>query len=366
MGCVAKPRIYFKLGFLKSAGICLKMNRKRLEAYRRLESEAGNTPLYEITHVRIPNGNRILAKEEYKNPTGSSFDRLYPFLFRVAEESGIIRPSITPVIEQSGGNAGASFAWCASRLGYQDCAVIVLPNTPKSRIQHIESFGARVVISKEGGHVKGNIQLLERMLHDDRARKGGRISRNPQRLYCITKTHPLAHLSPGYERLVDEVRMDSEKLGVGGIDYFICGIGSGTTLKGIGTRLVEHCPEVRLVGVEPQNMPTVKMALEHRQPETTANMDTNYQLFGLGTGLPPEKLNIPYGLIDDISLVPDEGWRAAYKMLSEKEGKGGVGRVSAAVFSAALQIAEAVSNKTILVLFSDPIWKFSENYQGFK
>ena len=53
---------------------------QRLKLYEEIESQIGTTPLHRISRIEIPNGNRIYGKEEYRNPTESVFDRLYPFL----------------------------------------------------------------------------------------------------------------------------------------------------------------------------------------------------------------------------------------------------------------------------------------------
>ncbi|MDP2159235.1 MAG: hypothetical protein Q8K02_02035, partial [Flavobacterium sp.] len=73
------------------------MDNVRLQEYAELQEKVGRTPLYEIQNIEIPNGNRVFAKEEWVNPTGSIFDRVYPHLFQIAEDEGKIIPGVTPV-----------------------------------------------------------------------------------------------------------------------------------------------------------------------------------------------------------------------------------------------------------------------------
>src|SRR5688572_25094453 len=96
-----------------TAGVARKvtMNEHRHELYAELFSKVGNTNLYKIRHIEVPNGNKIFAKEEYQNPTGSHYDRVYPYLLYEAEKRGVISPSTTTIVENSSGNAGASAAW---------------------------------------------------------------------------------------------------------------------------------------------------------------------------------------------------------------------------------------------------------------
>ena len=95
----------------------------------------GNTPLVWAEAF----GRQVAFKCEYQNPTGSFKDRgsstLTSFLF----SRGVIQ-----AIEDSSGNAGASFAAYASRAGIK--ARVFVPETasgPKRR--QIEAYGAEVV-----------------------------------------------------------------------------------------------------------------------------------------------------------------------------------------------------------------------------
>src|SRR5215212_2380943 len=112
------------------------LSSSRREVYAQLHAQITPTPLYRISRIAVPHGNRIWAKEEFHNPTESAFDRVYPGLFQLLEERGSIVPFVTPVIECSLGNAGASFAWTAKQLGYK-ATVITNADTPPARIQQI-------------------------------------------------------------------------------------------------------------------------------------------------------------------------------------------------------------------------------------
>ena len=150
----------------------------------------------------------------------------------MAEEGGFIEPSVTPVIEASTGNAGASFAWCARELGFPDVSVITHEDTPRARVQQIQSYGAKVIFSPAGQYAAGYVRKLEEVLGEDKKGKG-KLGQDPTRMFCVTKIKR-GRQSPGYKRLVDEVYDE-----IGNVDFFICGVGSGTTISGIGRRLKE-------------------------------------------------------------------------------------------------------------------------------
>jgi O-acetylserine dependent cystathionine beta-synthase len=50
--------------------------------YSRLIASTGSTMMLELKNIGTPNGNRIFAKLEYRNPGGSHYDRVYLTLFR--------------------------------------------------------------------------------------------------------------------------------------------------------------------------------------------------------------------------------------------------------------------------------------------
>ena len=64
------------------------MRPERQELYNRLASTIGKTPLTELHSIEIPNNNKILAKEEYRNPTGSHYDRIILALLQGLERQG--------------------------------------------------------------------------------------------------------------------------------------------------------------------------------------------------------------------------------------------------------------------------------------
>ena len=227
------------------------LTEKRKIIYEDLISKSKDTPLYKIIFIPVPNRNKIFAKEEYLNQTGSNFDRIYPYLFMLAEEKGYIVPEITPVIEVTTGNAGAAFAWCAQKLRYKDCTVIIHEDAPKSRIKQIKSLGAKVVFSPAKQYTQGYIPLLEKILRKDKEAKGGKIGKNPKRIYCITKIIPEARLP--YYKLAEEAteQLNSTEGENSEFNFFLSIVGSGDFISGVGERLKKINPKIKIVAIEP-------------------------------------------------------------------------------------------------------------------
>ena len=98
----------------------------------------GNTPSVNLDSVGKRLGlDRLYAKLEMMNPTGSFKDRGTAVMMSVAKELGI-----SEVVEDSSGNAGASVAAYAARAGIQ--AHIFAPSSaPSAKVSQIEVYGAR-------------------------------------------------------------------------------------------------------------------------------------------------------------------------------------------------------------------------------
>ena len=98
----------------------------------------GNTPSVNLDTIGKRLGvDRLYAKLEMMNPTGSFKDRGTAVMMSVAKELGI-----SEVVEDSSGNAGASVAAYAARAGIQ--AHIFAPSSaPAAKVSQIEVYGAR-------------------------------------------------------------------------------------------------------------------------------------------------------------------------------------------------------------------------------
>ena len=96
----------------------------------------GNTPLLKIS-------DKIYAKLETYNPSGSIKDRMASYILQKAEESGDLRKGYT-IVEASSGNTGIAFSMLAANKGY-GCIIIMPRNMSEERKQMMKSFGARII-----------------------------------------------------------------------------------------------------------------------------------------------------------------------------------------------------------------------------
>lgn len=95
----------------------------------------GNTPLIWVNIFE----NQVALKAEYLNPSGSFKDRGSAVLVSFLKARGI-----DSAVEDSSGNAGASFAAYAARSGIES-RIYVPESTSGPKINQIEAYGAKVV-----------------------------------------------------------------------------------------------------------------------------------------------------------------------------------------------------------------------------
>ena len=103
----------------------------------RLRLARGNTPSVNLDTIGKRLGvDRLYAKLEMMNPTGSFKDRGTAVMMSVAKEFGV-----SEVVEDSSGNAGASVAAYAARAGIQG-HIFAPSSAPAAKVSQIEVYGA--------------------------------------------------------------------------------------------------------------------------------------------------------------------------------------------------------------------------------
>ncbi len=276
----------------------------------------GNTPLVELRVSSTPDV-RILAKLEGSNPTGSVKDRVALALVEAAEASGALTPGGT-IVEASSGNTAIALSMVATRKGYR--AQVVLPKNVAPSIRDVlELYGVSTIFCDQCDDMKSAIDLANKL-----AQTRG--------------WHPLGQFDSPVNVDVHYRTTGAEILAQAGhVDVFVAGIGTGGTLMGVGRRLREANPDVRIVGVEP------KLG-EHLQG-----------LRDLDEGFRPPLLDLDQ--LDGRWLVDAATAIAAAQGLARDEGIC-AGISAGAGLHAAVKEAERLERGTIVVMFSDGGWKY--------
>lgn len=211
----------------------------------------GRTPLLPI-HLfeeEAP-AAEIFAKAEWINPGGSIKDRPVLRMLTEALRSGELRPGRT-ILDSSSGNAGIAYAMLGAALGYP-VELVVPGNASQERKQRILAHGAHLVFTDP---VEGYDAAL-REVHR-------RHREEPERyFFCDQYANPnnwRAH----YEGTAAEIL---EQTG-GRLTHFVCGVGTGGTLTGVGRRLKEHDRNIKIVCVQPDRFPSIEGLKPLGRPE---------------------------------------------------------------------------------------------------
>ena len=277
----------------------------------------GNTPLVELGRLSPKPGVRIYAKLEGNNPTGSLKDRIAKSMIEEGERSGALTPEKT-ILEPTSGNTGISLALIARRKGYR-ITVVVPENVTVERRQLLGLYGAEIANSDGARGTNGSIELAQKMARDPRYFMPYQYG-NP--------ANPRAH----YETTGGEIIRDLPE-----VDVFIAGLGTGGTLMGVGRRLKEHNPKVKIIAVEPHPGDLVQ------------------GLRSLDEGFIPPILDL--SLLDGKIIVDSRCAFAATKDLMRREGIF-AGPSGGAALHCALRVARRMGRGNIVVLLADGGWKY--------
>ena len=183
----------------------------------------GNTPLIRLKGVSEATGCEILGKAEFLNPGGSIKDRAALYIIRDAEERGTLKPGGV-IVEGTAGNTGIGLALIGNALGYR--TVIVIPETQsQEKKDMLRLCGADLrqvpaVPYKDPNNYVHFSGRLAKELND--SEENGAIWAN--------QFDNVANRDGHYRTTGPEIWRQTE----GRVDGFICAVGTGGTLAGVG------------------------------------------------------------------------------------------------------------------------------------
>ena len=196
-------------------------------------STIGNTPLIKLREASELTGCTVLGKAEFLNPGGSVKDRAAWAIIKDAEEKGLLRPG-SVVVEGTAGNTGIGLTLVGNARGYR--TVIVIPETQtQEKMDTLRQCGAEVrpvpavPYRDPNNYVKVSGRLAEEL---NKSEPNGAIWAN--------QFDNVANRTGHYETTGPEIWQQTE----GTVDAFICAVGTGGTLAGVGSFLKERKREV--------------------------------------------------------------------------------------------------------------------------
>ncbi|MGD9386846.1 MAG: cysteine synthase A [Gammaproteobacteria bacterium] len=186
----------------------------------------GDTPLIRLRGPSEDTGCEILGKAEFMNPGGSVKDRAALGIIRDAETRGQLRPGGV-IVEGTAGNTGIGLAMVGNTLGYR--TVIVMPETQsQEKIDTLRAYGAevRLVPAVPYKNPDNYVHVSQRLAGELAAAEpsgalwANQFDNTANYAFHLTTTGPEIWQQTG-----------------GRIDGFICAVGTGGTLAGVGRAL---------------------------------------------------------------------------------------------------------------------------------
>lgn len=293
--------------------------------YSSVEELIGRTPLVRLSKTEKKHNleAQIIAKLESFNPGGSAKDRVAKSMLDDAEAKGLLKKDGV-IIEPTSGNTGIGLAAVAAARGYN--VIIVMPDSMSPERQKLmKAYGAKLFLTPGAEGMKGAIKKAEEIRDEI-----------PGSFIPDQFANP-ANAAAHRETTGPEIWEDTD----GEVDIFVCGIGTGGTITGVGEYLKSKKADVQIIGVEPFSSPFL-----------TEGKSGPHGLQGIGAGFVPKVLNTD--IYDEIITVSDTDAYACGRTIGRTEGIL-VGISSGAALYAAVTVAKRPENKgkNIVVLLPD-------------
>ena len=202
----------------------------------------GQTPLVGVNLFgdELP-GIEVLAKMEHLNPGGSLKDRPVLRMLLGALADGRLQPGKV-ILDSSSGNAGIAYAMIGRVIGYP--VEIVMPdNATIERKKRLLAHGAQLILTDALKGYDEALHEVHRRYHAD-----------PERYFFCDQYSNDDNWRAHYETTAAEILEQTR----GELTHVIVGVGTGGTVTGLGRRLKEHDPRIRLVCVLPETFPGIE------------------------------------------------------------------------------------------------------------
>ena len=282
----------------------------------------GNTPMIKLNN--IGNSNIYVKLEKY-NPAGSIKDRAVYYMVENLEKNGILKKGDV-LVEATSGNTGIALSMIGSLKGYK--VIIVMPETMSvERRTLMKAYGAKLILTDGSLGMKGSIEKMNKLLSEN--------SNYISLKQFDNEYNPLAHYETTGVEMYNQVK---------DIDIFVCGVGTGGTISGVGKYLKEQNPNIKVVAVEPEGSPVI-----------SKNKKGSHKIQGIGAGFIPKNYN--ENVVDEVMTITDEESYKGVRIMAQKEGIL-VGISSGANIYAALKLCEMYPNKKIVTVAPDGIDKY--------
>ena len=288
----------------------------------------GHTALIRLNRITKDIKAEVYVKADYLNPGGSVKDRIGITMIDEAEKKGLLKPGGT-IIEGTSGNTGMGLALVCAVRGYK-MVFTITDKQSKEKIDLLKALGAEVIVcptAVEPDDPRSYYSVAKKLAREI-----------PNSFYPNQYENPMnpeAH----YRATGPEIWEDTE----GKITHFVCGLGTGGTISGVGRYLKEKNAKVKVIGVDPIG----SLYYEFVKTGKVGKAKT-YVVEGIGEDIFPGTMD--FKVLDDVVQVTDQECFVWARRLVKQEGifTGGSG---GGCVSGALRVAEQCKAGDVVVAF---------------
>ena len=211
-----------------------------MKTYNNMIEMIGNTPLIFLKKASEETGCKIYGKAEFLNPGQSVKDRAALYIIKDAEKRKLIEKG-GMIVEGTAGNTGIGLSLVGNALGYK--TTIVIPDTQSQEKKDAIMFsGAKLIqvpavpYKDPKNYIKYSGDLAESLKKE---LKNG--------AYWANQFDNTANRQAHIETTGPEIWTQTN----GTIDGFICAIGTGGTLSGVGAYLKSKNKDITIGLADP-------------------------------------------------------------------------------------------------------------------
>ena len=284
---------------------------------RTIEDSIGNTPLVRLARIDAAvSGVAIYGKAEWLNPGGSVKDRAALAMIRDGERTGLLTPGKI-LLDATSGNTGIAYAMLAASRGYR--VRLCLPaNANEERKRILAIYGAELVLTDPAEGSDGAIRTARRMYAED-----------PERYFYPDQYNNPENWRAHFDSTGPEIWSQSG----GELTHFVAALGTTGTFTGVGRRLRQLNPAIRLVSVEPDGPFHGLEGMKHLESAIVPGI-------------------FDPSLADERAAVSTERAYVMARRLAREEGVF-VGVSAAAAVVASLDLAERIRHGVIVTVLCD-------------
>lgn len=197
----------------------------------------GNTPLIELKKISAGcGGNRIFAKAEFMNPSGSVKDRAAKAMILEGIRAGKLTKGRT-ILDATSGSTGIAYSMIGAMLGYP--VLLCMPsNVSDERRKIVRAYGARIM---ETNPLEGT---------DGAYCKARELAgQEPEKFFYPDQYNNDANWQAHFHTTGEEIWRQTNHA----VTHFVAGTGTSGTFVGTTRRLKQYAPAVKGILMQPDS-----------------------------------------------------------------------------------------------------------------